>query len=39
MTESYGNKNLISQHKIGQSCTLFSKALVCHCLLKILNVA
>jgi len=40
MTESYGNKNfLITQLKIGQSCTLFPIALVCQSRLKILNVA
>jgi len=31
MTEFYGHKNnLIAQHENGQSCTLFSKARVCH---------
>jgi len=38
MIEFYGNKNLlITQHKICQSFTLFSKAWVCQTLLKILN--
>jgi len=33
MTESSGHKNLlITQHKTGHSCTLFSKARVCQSL-------
>jgi len=29
MKKFYGHTNLIMPHKIGQSCTLFSKVLVC----------
>jgi len=36
LTEFYGHKNLlVKQHKIGQSCTLFSKAWVFQSLSKI----
>jgi len=38
MSELYGHKNfLMTQHKIGQSCTLFSKAWICQSLLKTPN--
>jgi len=38
--EFYGHKNLlITQHKNGWSCTLFSKAQVCQSLVKIPNAA
>jgi len=36
--KSFGHKNLlITQDKIGQSCTLFSKPQVCQSLLKMPN--
>jgi len=38
MTELVGHKKLVTtQDKIGQSCTLFSKARVCQSLLKMPN--
>jgi len=40
MTVFYVNKNLlVTQHKIDQSCALFSKAQVCQRLLMIPNAA
>jgi len=40
MTEFYGHKNLlITEHKVGQSCTLFSKARVWQNFFKIPNAA
>jgi len=40
MTEFFGHKNLlITQGKIGQNCTLFSKPRVCQSLLNMPNPA